>query len=203
MQNRKTIYAIKAAFWFALVYGATGWFMFSTFHTPAKAVWLTLAVPFAVLAVQAILFIWRRLAKDAAIWWEYVAFVEAMIGALFLVGAWDLLPGEARFLNLLAVGIWVIPVVFLLGAGHEDLEAVKRMEMGLGPYQTKILAHGGHSSSCYSLFDDSQISYESSYESSDMDTINIATGLPMSGGLGGLDAQGNTYGHGSWLDSDN
>jgi hypothetical protein len=202
MQNRKTIYAIKAAFWFSVVCGATGWFMFSTFHTPAKAVWLTLAVPFAVLTVQAVLFIWHRLAKDATVRWEYVAFAEAMIGALFLVGAWDLLPGEARFLNLLAVGIWVIPVVFLLGAGHEDLEAVKRIGMGLSPYQAGILAHSGHPNSCYSLFDDSQISHESSCESSDMDTINIATGLPMSGGLGGLDAQGNTYGHGSWLGSD-
>ncbi|MBU2774248.1 MAG: hypothetical protein M1492_08960 [Gammaproteobacteria bacterium] len=135
MQNRKTIYAIKAAFWFSVVCGATGWFMFTVFRSPEKAVWVALAVPFAVLAVQAVLLVWRLLAKNAVIWWECVAFAEAMIGALFLVGAWDLLPGEARFLNLLAVGIWVIPVVFLFGAGHEDFEAVKRMGMGLDPYQ--------------------------------------------------------------------
>ena len=154
--------------------------MFSTFHTPAKAVWLTLAVPFAVLTVQAVLFIWHRLAKDATVRWEYVAFAEAMIGALFLVGAWDLLPGEARFLNLLAVGLWAFVARYLFAVGQEDLEAIKRVEAGLLPYaEVALVSDEGESFAYKSILEEN------------IEEVNPATGLIM---IGATDTQGNVFG---------
>jgi hypothetical protein len=180
MQNRKTIYAIKAAFWFSVVCGATGWFMFTVFRSPEKAVWVALAVPLAVLAVQSVLFVWRLLARNAVIWWEYVAFAEAMIGALFLVGAWDLLPGEARFLNLLAVGLWAFVARYLFAVGQEDLEAIKRVEAGLLPYaEVALVSDEGESFAYKSILEEN------------IAEVNPATGLIM---IGATDTQGNVFG---------
>ncbi len=136
MQDGKALYAVKAAFWFALVYGGTGWLMFSIFHNPAKACLIALSVLFGLVAAYAILALWRRFALNANIWSEYPVLMGVLLGGLFMFGTISALPDEAGNLELVGgvVFIWLIPALVLLTFGFADLEAVKRMGMGLGPY---------------------------------------------------------------------
>ena len=136
MQDGKALYAVKAAFWFALVYGGTGWLMFSIFHNPAKACLIALSVLFGLVAAYAILALWRRFALNANIWSEYPVLMGVLLGGLFMFGTISALPDEAGNLELVGgvVFIWLIPALVLLTFGFADLEAVKRMGLGLDPY---------------------------------------------------------------------
>lgn len=138
MQTGQTTYAIKAAIWFALVYGGTGWIVFSIFHDPAQAWLVSLCAPLGLLAAHAILYKWRRYAPNADIWAEYPVFLGVMLGGLFMFGSVAALSAGETNMGLAGgvIVIWLIPAMVVLTFGYTDLEAVQRIGMGLSPYSS-------------------------------------------------------------------
>jgi len=162
---------------------------------------------FAVLASA--IFLWRipqETLDNGSLWWfawmnsSFFELMPASAPKLYDIHYWYAPTQTAMVLKMTLVQIFTDP--YMTAMGEQFLDYLQWAGLGSGVFSLAVFMAVSWSSNSISGFDHSSSVIPLSYTSSSLThsdynsgiTINPSTGMPMVGGISGLDIHGNSFG---------